>query len=110
MKAIADPDGLLTAGLAAIRAQFSVPDDFPPEVLAGKMRGRGFIGQKQKWFAFRFTGYETEIDLEQHAEIEFDAWRWGRLDEAPDLIVPFKRDAYLQIVAAFKDVPAGIRG
>lgn len=34
MKAIADPEGRLTAGLAAIREQFSVPPDFPPDVMA----------------------------------------------------------------------------
>ena len=74
--------------------------DFPPDY-GGTKQARGWKGQKQKWFAFRFTGDESEIDLEQHAEIEFDAWRWGRLDEAPDLIVPFKRKAYEQVVAAF---------
>lgn len=74
--------------------------DFPADY-GGTKQARGWNGQKQKWFAFRFTGEESEIDLEQHAEIEFDAWRWGRLDEAPDLIVPFKRKAYEQVVAAF---------
>lgn len=74
--------------------------DFPPDY-GGSKQARGWKGQKQKWFAFRFTGEESEIDLEQHAEIEFDAWRWGRLDEAPGLIVPFKRAAYEQVVAAF---------
>lgn len=74
--------------------------DFPADY-GGTKQARGWKGQKQKWFAFRFTGEESEIDLEQHAEIEFDAWRWGRLDEAPDLIVPFKRKAYEQVVAAF---------
>ena len=34
MKALADPDNALAAGLAAIRAQFQVPDSFPPAVLA----------------------------------------------------------------------------
>ena len=72
-----------------------------PADYGGTKQARGFAGQKQKWFAFRFTGDESEIDLEQHAEIEFDAWRWGRLDEAPALIVPFKRAAYEQVVAAF---------
>ena len=33
--------------------------------------------------------------------MEFDAWRWGELAEACDLIVPFKREAYAQVVAAF---------
>jgi len=34
MKTLLDPDRALTEGLAAIRAQYHVPADFPPEVLA----------------------------------------------------------------------------
>lgn len=34
MKALRDPDRLLAEGLAAIRAQFRIPESFPPEVLA----------------------------------------------------------------------------
>ena len=74
--------------------------DFPAD-FEGTKRARGWKGQKQAWFAYRFTGIEGEIDLERHAEIEFDAWRWGRLSEAPDLIVPFKRGVYEQVAAAF---------
>ncbi|RZJ86239.1 MAG: RNA pyrophosphohydrolase [Brevundimonas sp.] len=73
--------------------------DFP-EGYGGSKQARGFLGQKQVWFAYRFSGDESEIDLEAH-EVEFDAWRWGRLSEACDLIVPFKRPAYEQVVAAF---------
>ncbi|WP_339914013.1 RNA pyrophosphohydrolase [uncultured Brevundimonas sp.] len=74
--------------------------EFPADY-SGTKRARGWLGQKQKWFAYRFAGPESEIDLEAHGEIEFNAWRWGRLDEACDLIVPFKRAAYEQVVAAF---------
>lgn len=74
---------------------------FPPEVLAAK-RARGFLGQKQIWFAFAFEGAESEIQLDQHEEIEFDAWRWATLDEALSEIVPFKREAYAQVIASFR--------
>ena len=74
--------------------------DFPSD-FEGTKRARGWKGQKQAWFAYRFTGDEADIDLEQHDEIEFDTWRWGRLNEAPELIVPFKRGVYEQVVAAF---------
>ena len=73
---------------------------FPPGA-GGPKAWRGFAGQKQKWFAFRFTGDESEIDLEAHGDIEFDAWRWAPLADAPDLIVPFKRPVYEQVVALF---------
>ncbi len=82
--------------------------DFP-DGYGGTKQARGWLGQKQKWFAYRFTGPELEIDLEAHGETEFDAWRWGRLEDACDLIVPFKRAAYQQLVAAFAPLasPAG---
>lgn len=77
--------------------------DFPEALKAQHARDgrKAWDGQKQVWFAFRFTGDEREIQLDRQDEIEFDAWRWGLLAEAPELIVPFKRDAYEQVVAAF---------
>lgn len=74
--------------------------DFPPG-LKGSKAARNWKGQKQAWFAFRFDGEEAEFDLEAHDEPEFDAWRWGYLGEAPDLIVPFKRASYEAVVRAF---------
>ena len=72
-----------------------------PAGFTGSKRARGFKGQKQVWFAFRFDGDEAEFDLAAHHEPEFDAWRWGYLAETPDLIVPFKRAAYEALVTAF---------
>jgi len=83
--------------------------DFPPEVLHGPMRRRGFKGQKQRWFAFRFEGDDTEIDLDAIPPKEFASWRWADYDEVLDLVVPFKREAYEQVLAAFRHL-AGVRG
>jgi putative (di)nucleoside polyphosphate hydrolase len=77
-----------------------------PEGFVSSRRARGYRGQKQVWFAFRFEGEETEFDLAAQEEPEFDAWRWGYLDEAPELIVPFKRAAYEQVVRAFGNLAA----
>lgn len=74
--------------------------DFPEEV-QGSKKGRGFRGQRQAWFAFRFEGRDEEVDLLAHPPQEFEEWRWADLAEAPDLVVPFKREAYLQVIAAF---------
>ena len=74
--------------------------DFP-ENHGGTKAARGWRGQKQVWFAFRFDGPESEFDLEAHGEPEFDAWRWGYLEEALELIVPFKRKAYELVTQAF---------
>ena len=75
--------------------------DFPQGILANPKRARGFKGQKQVWFAFRFEGNDAEVDLERHHEIEFDRWRWAALSATPDLVVGFKRHAYLKVVDAF---------
>jgi putative (di)nucleoside polyphosphate hydrolase len=80
--------------------------DFPADYQGAKA-ARGFRGQKQAWFAFRFDGGEAEFDLDAHHEPEFDAWRWGYLAEAPDLIVPFKRRVYETVVEAFAVFAAG---
>ncbi|WP_300377585.1 RNA pyrophosphohydrolase [Henriciella sp.] len=72
--------------------------DFPAEV---KRRMPGaFIGQRQKWFALRFKGSDSDIRLDKHTP-EFDAWRWARLSEAPGLIVPFKRPIYSEVAQRF---------
>jgi len=74
--------------------------DFPPEASGAKI-ARGWKGQKQAWFAFRFDGEDSDFDLAAHGEPEFEAWRWGYLEEAPALIVPFKRPVYEAVARAF---------
>jgi len=74
--------------------------DLPPELI-GVAWGGKYRGQRQKWFAMRFTGEETEIDIgprDGHA-IEFRAWRWSPLDQLVPSIVPFKQDVYRKVVA-----------
>ncbi len=97
---LAEETGVVSATLLG-RTDGWVVYDFPPEVL-NKQIARGWKGQKQVWFAFRFDGDESEINLSSHADIEFDAWRWGALDEAVELIIPFKRDVYGQVADAFR--------
>ena len=99
LRELAEETGVVSVEIIG-RTEGWIAYDFPVGY-GGSKQARGWAGQKQKWFAARFTGDESEIDLEQHPEIEFDAWRWGRLDEACDLIVPFKRPAYEQVVKAF---------
>jgi putative (di)nucleoside polyphosphate hydrolase len=74
--------------------------DFPPDHTGTKAM-RGWKGQKQVWFALRFDGDDGEFDLAAHPPPEFDAWRWGFLDEAADLVVPFKRGSYEAVASAF---------
>jgi len=73
--------------------------DIPDELLGIAWEGR-YRGQKQMWFAARFEGPESEIDLSPRKghEQEFDAWRWAPLAELPALVVPFKRDVYERVI------------
>lgn len=78
---------------------YDIPRDIVGEAWGGKYRG-----QTQKWYALRFTGEESEIDVENPAsghEPEFTAWRWERMENVPDLIVPFKRGVYERVVKEF---------
>jgi len=77
--------------------------DLPQDVAKKAWRG-GYRGQTQKWFALRFTGDESEIDIHDPGpghKPEFDAWRWEEISRLPELIIPFKREVYEQVVAAF---------
>jgi putative (di)nucleoside polyphosphate hydrolase len=84
--------------------QYDLPDEALGLALGGKYRG-----QRQRWFAFAFTGHDSEIDVLKPgggaAPAEFDTWRWEQLARTPQLIVPFKRLAYENVVAAFADIP-----
>jgi putative (di)nucleoside polyphosphate hydrolase len=73
-----------------------------PAELAGKIWGGRYCGQKQKWFVMRFTGSNRDIDVAT-AHPEFDAWRWVQPQQLPALIVSFKRQLYLDILAEFRD-------
>lgn len=74
--------------------------DFPSDVRKRlKSRGR-YVGQRQKWFAFRFKGRDADIRLDTHTP-EFSDWRWAALETAPRLVIPFKRAIYEEVVRRF---------
>lgn len=74
--------------------------DLPAKLGRTAWKGR-YRGQKQRWFAARFTGKDKDIDLEtEHPE--FEAWQWVAADALPRLIVPFKRQLYLDVVEEFR--------
>ena len=77
--------------------------DLPPELLGKALKGR-FRGQKQKWFAVRFDGKDTEIDIHGVAHPEFDAWCWMAPADILEVIVPFKRDVYDAVFREFADL------
>jgi putative (di)nucleoside polyphosphate hydrolase len=78
--------------------------EFPPYDGRQTHRLAKFRGQRQTWFALRFTGREDEIDLltpRNDQPAEFDAWRWERLDRVADLVVPFRREVYRAVAIGF---------
>ena len=74
--------------------------DLPIEFAGGVWGGR-YRGQRQKWFAMRFMGNDTDIDLATDHR-EFDAWKWIRPEQLPGMIVPFKRQLYIDILAELR--------
>ena len=77
--------------------------DLPQHLLGIGLKGK-FRGQKQKWFAYRFDGDETEISINPPPagnQAEFDDWRWEDMHKLPELIVDFKQDLYHQVIARF---------
>lgn len=79
-----------------------------PEELVGKLWNGKWRGQRQRWFLFAFTGSDADVNI-QTAHPEFRAWKWSEPAELPEMIVPFKRDLYRAVLAAF-DAPLRERG
>lgn len=74
--------------------------DLPYEIVPRIWKGR-FRGQKQRWYLMRFLGDDAQIDIHQ-PHPEFNRWRWITADEMIAAIVPFKREIYRQVIAAFR--------
>ena len=76
---------------------YDLPDKLIPTIWGGKFRG-----QRQKWFALRFTGVNSDINIKT-PHPEFCEWQWVKPAELPNLIVPFKRELYQAVVNEFAD-------
>ena len=77
--------------------------DIPREIVGQAWKGK-YRGQKQKWYAFRFTGNEREINITDPGDghtPEFVEWRWEPMANLPSLIIPFKRPVYEAVVREF---------
>jgi putative (di)nucleoside polyphosphate hydrolase len=79
-----------------------LPYDLPHH-LVPKLWGGRYRGQKQRWFALRFLGADTDVKLDAH-QPEFSVWSWMAHDELIRRIVPFKRDTYVRVFAEFGDL------
>jgi putative (di)nucleoside polyphosphate hydrolase len=81
-----------------------LPYDLPPDIAKEVWKGR-YRGQTQKWYALRFTGEDSEIDIRTPGggahKPEFIAWRWEPMKNLPELVIPFKRKIYERVVHDF---------
>ncbi|HST36112.1 MAG TPA: RNA pyrophosphohydrolase, partial [Allosphingosinicella sp.] len=74
--------------------------DLPPDLI-GKVWKEKWKGQRQTWFLMRFTGTDADVNIETE-DPEFRAWRWADPADLPAMIVPFKKQLYEEVLAAFE--------
>ena len=91
----------VVADLVTIEAETEgwLPYDLPHDLVPRIWKGR-FRGQEQKWYLLRFNGADSDVNI-QTDHPEFSEWRWLPVDQLVGKIVPFKREVYRQVIAAF---------
>ena len=72
--------------------QYELPKNLLGIIWKGKYRG-----QKQKCFIVRFTGNDSEINLNTKNH-EFIEWKWINCNELPNVIVDFKKHIYEKLL------------
>ena len=77
--------------------------DIPKDTLEKLPWGKIYIGQTQKWFLFRFTGQDSDVNVST-SNPEFSEWKWSKYESLVDSIVPFKRELYRKIINEFKSI------
>lgn len=95
-------------GMRSVSLLAEAPDwinyDLPEHLIGIALNGK-YRGQTQRWFAYRFEGDESEIAINPPPgghDAEFDMWTWKPMMELPELIVPFKRPVYDEVIQAFR--------
>jgi putative (di)nucleoside polyphosphate hydrolase len=79
------------------RMKYDLPDE-----LQGKLWGGKWKGQDQDWFLARFLGRDSDVNIDTE-DAEFRDWKWIEPAQLPELIVPFKRELYRQLLSEFAD-------
>tara|TARA_B100001123_G_scaffold392392_1_gene471493 strand:+ start:210 stop:686 length:477 start_codon:yes stop_codon:yes gene_type:complete len=74
-----------------------------PDNLVGIIWKGRFKGQKQKWFVMRFSGKDSEININtKHPE--FLDWKWIDLEDLTKIAVNFKLSVYKNIKEEVKKI------
>ena len=77
--------------------------EIPKETLTKLPWGKKYIGQKQKWFLFRFQGEEKDINVATDNP-EFSHWKWVSQDLLIENVVPFKKKVYVKVLEEFSKI------
>ena len=77
--------------------------DIPQNTLNTLPWGKIYVGQTQKWFVFRFTGEDKDINVRTENP-EFSEWKWTKYETLVNNIVPFKREIYKKVIEEFKNI------
>jgi len=102
MRELHEETGITSAEIISETAEWH-HYDFPPAFATRAWGGR-YRGQKQKWFAMRFLGDDSEIDISSHdpeLQPEFGRWRWSAKDDLIGNVVDFKRGIYNAVLTEF---------
>lgn len=102
LRELREETGLLPEHVSIIsRMEEPVRYDLPDELI-GTIWGGKYRGQEQQWFLARLTASDDAIDIAADDHQEFSVWKWVEPEDLPDLIVPFKRQVYRQVLEAFR--------
>lgn len=76
--------------------------ELPEDLLGVALKGK-YAGHRLRWYAMRFEGDDSEIDISAKGSMksEFDAWQWVPLAEVPRLAIEFRRPVYEEVVQEF---------
>ena len=77
--------------------------EIPQDVIDRLPWGETYIGQTQKWFIFKFSGQNSDINVDT-TNPEFSEWKWMSSTSLIENAVPFKRIVYETILSEFSDI------
>ena len=77
--------------------------DLPKELIGVALDGK-YRGQRQKWFAMRFTGEDGDFAIDGDDNPEFVEWDWFDFAGLPGLVEPFRRKVYERLVMEFSEL------
>ena len=79
-----------------------------PNYLISKLWNGRYRGQRQKWFLLQFLGEDSEINI-NYQNAEFTDWKWVKIEELTNIIVPFKKNLYISVIEEFRDIFLALR-